>query len=79
VSQQHTARYTDDTQEVASAASRELQTLRPGSCKKRVAVARPKQTVATNGQLKIVVVTGSNGRYGQQIIRKENELPDNKP
>jgi hypothetical protein len=50
----------DDTQETISVVSRELRTLRPGSCKKRVETERQKQTVAANGQLNTAVVTGSS-------------------
>jgi len=62
VSRKVLERVAEDTQEVASAASREQKTLRPGSCKKRVEAARRKQTVATKGQPKGVVVTGDIGR-----------------
>jgi len=77
VSQKKLERGMEDTQEIALAVSRELKTLRPGSCKKRVEVARRRQTVATNGQLKEVVVTGNFGKYGPEEIREENQKPDN--
>jgi len=67
----------DDTQEIASAMSRDAENTSSRKLQKRVEAAMQKQTVVTNGQLEKVVVTGSIGRYGLKEIRKKNQRPEN--
>ena len=54
-----------------------LKTLRPGSCKKRVELARAKQTVAAKGQLETEMVKHCSEKFGLEVNRKEDQKPDN--
>ena len=72
VDQRCPERETNDTQEVASAASRELKTLRSGKLQKTCGAARQKQTVAAKEQPENVVVKDSIGRYGQKVIERKS-------